>query len=128
MIIIYGQLPLKVAVWQQVVAALGVVVLQGLPIGEVIGGEGQTGRCGQRLPVHPHCAAEAGHCRGRRQQQGFRSTHTRTHKQTKKKIPTTKTNPCTPRQGTCVCVGWGWGVKMGGGKREAQCGENRREG
>lgn len=121
--------PLQVAVRQQVIAAFSVVVLQRLAFGEVVGGEGQTGWCGQRLPVHPHCAAEAGHCRGRRQQQGFRSTHTihtQTHKQ---KNPHSKDTCMYPEwSGTCVW-GRGWiqrgrGSTNGGQIRKERKGED----
>lgn len=75
--------PVQVSVWQQVVAALCVVVLQGLAVGKVIGREGEAGRSGEGLPVHPDRAAKTRHCRRGRQQQDFRgtpTTHTQTHR------------------------------------------------
>ncbi len=68
--------------WQQVVAALCVVILQGLAVRKVIGGEGEAGGSGEGLPVHPNRAAETRHCRRGRQQQDFRGTpitHTESH-------------------------------------------------
>lgn len=94
--------------WQQVVVALGVVVLQRLPVGEVVGGEGQAGGRGQRLPVHPHRAAEARHCGRRRQHQDFNTT-------------TQRTNP-RKRMDAGPHVVWGGGM---GGCRETE--EKRQE-
>lgn len=59
--------PVNVSLWQQVVAALGVIVLQALAVGEVIRGEREAGRGGEGFPVHSHCTTEAWHYGGSRQ-------------------------------------------------------------
>lgn len=71
-------LPVQVAVWKQVVAAFGVIILKGLTIWEIVRRDGQARRRRQRLPVHPHCTAKAGHCQGCTQREGFRVKHTHT--------------------------------------------------
>lgn len=61
--------PVHVSLWQQVVAALGVIVLQALAVGEVIGGEREAGRGCEGFPVHSNCTTEAWHYGGSRQRQ-----------------------------------------------------------
>lgn len=80
----YVSVPLQVSVGQQVIAALRVVVLQGLAVRKVIGSEGKARRSGEGLPIHPHRTTEARHCRGGRQQQDFRCTPPHTHARTTK--------------------------------------------
>lgn len=61
--------PVHVSFWEEIIATLRVIVLQALPVGEVVGGEGETCRSSEGFPVHSDCTTEAWHYGGSRQRQ-----------------------------------------------------------
>lgn len=61
--------PVNVSFWEEIVATLSVIVLQTLPVGEVVRGKRETCRSSERFPVHSNCTTEAWHYGGSRQRQ-----------------------------------------------------------
>ena len=59
--------PVHVSLWEEIVAALSVIILQALAVREVVRGKRETCRSSERFPVHSNCTTEAWHYGGSRQ-------------------------------------------------------------